>query len=141
MNPSLPDLRSGETYTQWANRRSLEAFINDVSLFDAVTTPLIQYITDLELEMQRRSADRAKELNRRVEVEATLLDFATGKRGPLTPEEAKAMAYKLGVPPAEPKEQLKLPLDECPHKTWYESPAEYAAPKYCPTCGKQMIDR
>lgn len=37
-------------------------------------------------------------LNRRVEVEQVLLDVARGKRGPLSPEECKALAYKLGVP-------------------------------------------
>jgi hypothetical protein len=37
-------------------------------------------------------------LNRRVEVENVLLSVASGKRQPLTPDECKALAYKLGMP-------------------------------------------
>ena len=107
----LPNLRHGETYTDWAKRRLQESFVENVSLFDAVIAPLIGYAIDLEVELQQRSADRLKELNRRVDVESALLDFAAGKRDHFTPEEARAMAYKLGVPPKmEPKEQTQLPL-------------------------------
>lgn len=38
------------------------------------------------------------DLNRRVEVENALLNFSAGKRPPFTPEEARALAHKLGVP-------------------------------------------
>lgn len=38
------------------------------------------------------------DLNRRVDVENTLLAVASGKRGPLTPAECWALAMKLGVP-------------------------------------------
>lgn len=138
MKPSLPNLRHGETYTDWAKRRLQESFIENVSLFDAVIAPLIGYAIDLEVEMQQRSADRARELNRRVDVENALLEFAAGKREHFTPEEAKAMAHKLGVPPVEPKEQLKLPLVKCTHKTWYNYTSTFSAPTRCPDCGKQM---
>lgn len=113
MKPSLPDLKPGETYTEWARRRYDEWFAsnNPANIVDVLATPLIGYAIDLEFELQKRSADRAKELNRRVDVENELLSFAAGKRGPFTPEEARAMAHKLGVPPEEPKEQLSLPLD------------------------------
>jgi hypothetical protein len=40
-------------------------------------------------------------LNRRVEVENVLLSVAKGKRPPLTPDECKALACKLGVPSCE----------------------------------------
>jgi hypothetical protein len=106
MKPSLPNLRHGETYTEWAKRH-----YDATKPFESVINPLIGYAIDLELEMQQRSADRAKELNRRVDVENALLEFAAGKREHFTPEEAKAMAHKLGVPPKmDPKEQLSLPL-------------------------------
>lgn len=38
------------------------------------------------------------ELKRRVAVEQVLFDVARGKRGMLTQEECRALAYKLGVP-------------------------------------------
>jgi hypothetical protein len=38
------------------------------------------------------------ELNRRVEVENVLLAVAKEKRPLLTPDECKALAYKLGMP-------------------------------------------
>lgn len=38
------------------------------------------------------------QLNRRVEVENILLAVASGKRPPLTPDECRALAYRLGVP-------------------------------------------
>ena len=40
----------------------------------------------------------ADRLNRSSEVESVLLAVATGKRGPLTPDECRTLAYKLGVP-------------------------------------------
>lgn len=42
--------------------------------------------------------DYAARLNRAVQVEATLLDCANGKRPPLTPDECQQLAVKLGVP-------------------------------------------
>lgn len=45
-----------------------------------------------------RMKDYTKDLNRRVEVEQVLLNVSADKRGPLTPEECKALALKLGVP-------------------------------------------
>jgi hypothetical protein len=49
----------------------------------------------LRLRLIRRSGE---ELNKRVEVENVLLAVASGKRPALTPEECRALAYKLGVP-------------------------------------------
>ena len=48
-------------------------------------------------------------LNRSVDVEIVLLSVATGKRGPLTAEECRALAMKLGVPDEfrSPNEKLK----------------------------------
>lgn len=40
----------------------------------------------------------AAALNRRVEVENVLLMTAAGKRPPLTPDECRQLAYRLGVP-------------------------------------------
>lgn len=40
----------------------------------------------------------AQDLNRRVEVENVLLMTAAGKRPPLTPDECRQLAYRLGVP-------------------------------------------
>jgi len=40
----------------------------------------------------------AQQLNRRVEVENVLLAIAAGKRDPLTRDECRALAYKLGTP-------------------------------------------
>lgn len=50
----------------------------------------------LRIRLIRRSGE---ELNKRVEVENVLLAVAAGKRPALTPEECRALAYKLGVPP------------------------------------------
>lgn len=42
--------------------------------------------------------DYAARLNRSVEVENELWKLAAGKRPPFTPEEARALARKLGMP-------------------------------------------
>jgi len=42
--------------------------------------------------------DHAARLNRSVEVENCLLNCAAGKRAPLTQNEYRQLAYKLGVP-------------------------------------------
>ncbi len=44
-------------------------------------------------------------LNRRAAVEEVLTSVANGKRGPLTPEECRALAAKLGTPPTFAKAQ------------------------------------
>ena len=46
----------------------------------------------------RLVAHSGEQLNKRVEVENVLLAVASGKRPALTPEECRALAYKLGVP-------------------------------------------
>lgn len=47
-------------------------------------------------ELDRRHEEYSKALNRRVDVENTLAAVAAGKREPLTREECKALAQKLG---------------------------------------------
>lgn len=42
--------------------------------------------------------DYGNRLNRSVEVESALWAVASGKRGPLTPDECRKLALKLGVP-------------------------------------------
>jgi hypothetical protein len=42
--------------------------------------------------------DYHRRLNRCSEVEAVLWSVASGKRGPLTPEECRQLAIKLGIP-------------------------------------------
>lgn len=59
-------------------------------LADEVNQRLSQAIADHD--------QRAKDLNRRVEVENALLEVAAGKRPPLSPEECRALAYRLGIP-------------------------------------------
>lgn len=51
-------------------------------------------------ELARRHKEYATALNRRVEVEAVLIDIGAGKRDLPTREECAALAIKLGVSPA-----------------------------------------
>lgn len=46
----------------------------------------------------RTFRDYGNRLNRSVDVESALLSVATGKRDPLSPDECRALAIKLGVP-------------------------------------------
>jgi len=58
---------------------------------------------DLRAELERRHAEHTKALNRRVDVENSLVIMAKeierGERGPATPEELRSLAIKLGVSP------------------------------------------
>jgi hypothetical protein len=60
----------------------------------AVTTACI--LCQFKEEMTRRHEEYSKALNRRVDVENVLAAVAAGKREPLTREECKTLAQKLG---------------------------------------------
>jgi hypothetical protein len=51
------------------------------------------------------------DLNRRVEVETVLLSVFAGKRGPLTKEECRNLAFKLGVPDKHSKKEWLVSAD------------------------------
>ena len=54
---------------------------------------------ELRAELKRRHDEYARALNRRVDVENVLAMVAAGKRDPLTADECRELAIKLGVSP------------------------------------------
>ena len=65
---------------------------------DCLVCRLRDNLRELRAEMDRRHEEYSKALNRRTDVETVLLSVAAGKREPLTPEECRTLAQKLGNP-------------------------------------------
>lgn len=84
-------------------RNATRTFANDADkelAMKEVPVSWDDFARTLERELADRHAEYTKALNRRVDVENTLLRVATGKRGPLTPEECRTLATQLGTSPA-----------------------------------------